>query len=140
MAKNKLSMNKYSLGIIFTAFLFSYHHPATAESSNTALVCAGTYEIYKPEKMTVRIPASAALIDFENKIFGTSIGEFGIQEKDENILWVTANTKTNMRSGEHLTGTIDRLTGNIDIHWIEQSSFTVNRRAEMICKPAKKKI
>ena len=124
---------------LLVIFCLSIQQATAAEKTTVALVCSGTFFIYKPEKSKMKLSASAATIDYEEHRFTTSIGEFGIQDKDEQTLWVVANKKTPMGANEHLSGTIDRLTGSVFLAWLDQSSKTkleFNRRVDLVCKPA----
>ena len=127
--------------IIVASSSFCFQRCAVAEGARASLVCSGSYTTYKPEMSKATISPSSATIDFTESRFLTPIGEFGIKEKDENVLWIVANQKTLMQKNEHLSGTIDRISGEVFIAWLDQASSSkmdLNRRADFTCKPAKK--
>jgi hypothetical protein len=84
--------------------------PASAQTVN--LVCGGTFRQYDPEQRTVTVPPAATTVGLAQMLISTPVGQYRISKVEE-----TKISLGEERQDFFVRGTLDRLTGKMDIFW-----------------------
>jgi hypothetical protein len=95
--------------------------PASAQTIN--LVCGGKFHQYDPEGRTATVPPAATTVDLAKKLILTPVGQYRISKVEETKIYVAEE-----RQDFSVWGTLDRLTGKMDIFW-ERLAERAKRRA-----------
>lgn len=128
------SMIKYA-GVFFLSFFATTY----AFADPVILLCNGS--LSHPPEPKGSIGPSSVIIDLENKIIKTPLGEFTISRIDADS--VVFGQPTNSGS---VGGNIDRISGSMSIFWLtaaqkeasKKGPFKYEMFASLECAPAKK--